>query len=580
MIRDLIEKVVNRTDFNIEHPEDFSHGDYSTNVAMVLGKANKENPKALAEQIKAEIEKVLEQSQNKDIEKVEVAGPGFINFYLSKAFFRKSILEVLEKKNQFGKGDKYKNQIWAIEYASPNPNKAMHLGHMRNSITGVAVCNILESNSANVIREMVDNNRGIAIAKVMWGYLVSGRIDEKRIEDIEYWKSNKNEWHTTESINEKPDRFADRMYVVGSMECEDSEVENRVRKLVIDWEAGDDAVRDLWATVLNFSYIGQTQTLGRLGARFDYVWHESDHFQAGKEFVVKGLKSGIFKKTEDGAVLTDLGDFGLTDTIVEKKDGTALYITQDLALTELKKNKHKADKMVWVIGPEQSLAMQQMFAVCEQLGIGKREEFSHIAYGYVSIKGQGKMSSRAGNVAYADDLLDEIKNKVQMIMTDRVVGNDLDSISEKIAKGVVVFEMLKMGRMKDVAFDFEKALSFEGDSGPYLQYSVTRAHSALRKADEKGIFAALSADDLEITDLEKMLYRFPEVVARAGEEFAPQIVTTYLTELAGLFNSWYGNHVIVSDEDNSPYRVALTKAFTIVMENGLSILAIPVPDRM
>lgn len=590
MIRQKIEKLIRgalnnlgieEVSFVVEHPAEFDKGDYATNIALVLSKKLGKNPKQIAEELSVEIQKFVDTDE--DLQKIEVAGPGFINFYLTKDFFKKSISEILDKGNEYGKNGKlFTNQIWAVEYASPNPNKAMHLGHMRNTVTGVTICNLLESNGAKVIREMVDNDRGIAIAKLMWGYLVGGKKFKEDFKDISYWHEHKNEWLTPTDTGEKPDRFADRMYVIGAEEFNNEDNEKSIRRMVVDWEAKDPIVWDLWSTVLSWVHDGQGQTLKRLGASFDYVWHEHEHYEDGKKYVEKGLKEGIFQKLEDGAIVTNLGSKGLTDTIVQKNDGTALYITQDIALTELKKKKHNADKMVWVIGPEQSLAMQQLFAVCEQLGIAEAGwlNFKHISYGYVSIKGQGKMSSRAGNVVYADDFLDEVKNKVKDIIKDRVESDQIEIISENIAKGVVTYEMLKMGRTKDTAFDFDNALSFEGDSGPYLQYAVTRAHSVLHKADVENITLAVTADDFEITNLEKMLYRFPEVVERAGEDFAPQLVTTYITELAGVFNSWYGNHVIVSGEDNSPYRVALTKAFTHVMQNGLSILAIPVPSKM
>lgn len=564
--------------FAVEHPADLSKGDYSTNASLVFAKTLGRNPvefaNALVERIKLE--------PSSDIAKVETAGPGFINFTLSPLFFNKKVKEVVEKGKGFGKNEKQKNQVWAVEYASPNPNKAMHLGHMRNTITGVSLCNLLEAEGATVVREMVDNNRGIAIAKLMWGYLVGAKKDGARVEDISYWQTHKDEWRGDISV----DFSVDDMYIKGSVECEDPEQEKNVRDLVVKWEAKDAMVWDLWKTVLDFSYEGQRHTLERLGAHFDYVWHEHEHYEEGKRYVEEGLQKGIFKQLEDGAILTDLEAFGLSDTIVQKSDGTSLYITQDLALTDLKKKKHKAHHQVWVIGPEQSLALQQLFAVCEQLGIGKREEFTHVSYGYVTIKGQGKMSSRAGNVIFADDLLDLIKEKTEEIMKDRLKdhleGEDKSVIAEKIALGAAIYEMLKAGRTKDIAFDLEAALSLDGDSGPYLQYAHTRALSVLRKAKDAGITPDIESElVLGDSELVRKLYRYPEIIHEAATLFAPQQVVTYLTELASAFNNFYAHNQIVTESDSSSgKRVALVAAFAIVMQNGLEVLGIKVPERM
>lgn len=564
--------------FIIEHPADLVFGDYSTNVALTFGKKLKKSPMdfatRLADLMRAHLPEMVQH--------IEVARPGFINFHLAPKFFEESVKEILERGDDFGKTTIAKDQKWAVEYASPNPNKAMHLGHLRNVITGVSFNNILEANGATVIRDMVDNNRGIAIAKLMWGYLVAGKKDGVRVEDISYWQAHQDEWHTPESVGKKGDMFADGWYVKGSSESEDSEQEIKVRKLVVDWENKDEATWDLWRIVLSFAHQGQKQTLDRLGAKFDHVWHEHEHYEKGKSYVAEGLEKGIFKKLEDGAILTDLESFGISDTIVQKKDGTSLYITQDLALTDLKKKKYHADHLVWVIGPEQSLALQQLFAVCDQLGIGKREEFLHINYGYVSIKGQGKMSSRAGNVVYADDVLDEMKAKAKGIMKERVSEGDIDSIAEIIAKGAIVYEILKAGRNKDIAFDMEAALSFEGDSGPYLQYAHTRALSILRKAEEQGIKIDLESDlPFPESALAKKIYRLPGVFEEAFNIQASQQIVTYLTDLSATFNSFYAHTPILVDGDPaSGKRLALVAAFAIVMKNGLAVLGIPVPERM
>ncbi len=564
----------------LEHPAELSHGDYSTNVSLAYAKAAGKNPRALAEEIVAELTK----DKPAEVETVDIAGPGFINFHLSEQFFIQETKEILSKKETFGNTKQFSGQTWAIEYASPNPNKAMHLGHLRNVLTGVSLCRIIEANGAKVIREMVDNNRGIAIAKLMWGYLVSAKKDGARVTDIAYWSEHQDEWQTPEDLGMRPDRFVDELYVKGATEAEDPEIEKLVRDLVVRWEAKDAVVWKLWEKVLSYAYDGQKKTLARLGATFDFVWHEHEHYQTGKDYVEKGLKEGVFKKLEDGAILSNLESMGLTDTVVVKKDGTALYITQDLALTDLKKKKHKADKMLWIIGPEQALAMNQLFAICEQLGVGKREEFMHVPYGYMSIKGEGKMSSRKGNVMYLDDVIDEAKEKIAAIMAERIPAEELSKAAETIAHAAIAFGILKAGRMTDMAFDLSEALRLEGDTGPYLDYSAVRAMSVVEKAKKEGLteFNFSPSEGYAVSNLERILYRFPEVVERAGADLSPSTIANFLIELAANFNAFYASGQIIDmgDANTSLYKVALAEAFAATMKNGLYLLGIDVPERM
>ncbi len=563
-------------DVHLEHPDILDHGDYATNVALALAKSAAKSPKAIAEELKTEIEKDLP----KEISKVEVAGPGFLNFYLSREFFAESVGDILKDKDTFGLGDIYKDETWEIEYASPNPNKAMHLGHLRNVVTGLAVSNIVEAVGAKVIRDMVDNNRGIAIAKLMWGYLKFARKEESTSSEIGYWRDHKDLWFTPDEKGIRPDRFVDDLYVKGSEDAKDPEISKTVRGLVVAWENRDSLVWELWKHVLQYSYDGQKMTLDRLGAKFDYVWHEHEHYEKGKQYVKEGLAKGVFEKLEDGAILTRLFSYGLSDTIVEKNDGTALYITQDIALTDLKKKKFNADKQVWIIGPEQSLAMKQVFAVCDALGIGKFSDFIHIPYGYMSIKGKGKMSSREGTVIYIDEVINESKEIVRAKIKEGFTDDEREEIAEKVAVGAVKFSLLKVSRMGDISFDFDTSLDFNGDSGPYLQYALVRSFAISDKAESLGIKASSDNPFEEAILLEKILYRFPEIVEKAATFYEPTAIATYLVELVSAFNRFYAENTIVSDAPDSPYRVAITEAFGTVMERGLRLLGIPVLEKM
>ena len=576
MIKDQLEKILG---FGVEATENSEFGDYTANVAMIRAKEGKENPKELAEKIVEE----LKENHNLEsiIEIIEVAGPGFINFWLKTDVLISNMIQIDGEKEKYGTSDLAKGKTWGIEHTSPNPNKSMHLGHLRNNVTGMAIANLAEAIGAKVIRDCVDNDRGIAIAKLMWGYLKFAKKGDQKV-DIGYWFDHQEEWQTPDELKLRPDRFVDQLYVKGSMDFEaDKDVEEKIRKLVVDWEAEEPKVWALWKKVLDYSYQGQELTLKRLGNKWDTVWHEHEHYKAGKDLIDLGLTKGIFKKLDDGVVITDLSKYKLPDTVVIKSDGTALYITQDLALTRLKKDKFKADKLFWVIGPEQSLAMQQMFAVCEQLGIGHVKDFKHLAYGYMSIKGQGKMSSRLGNVIYIDDLLNLAKGKVKKIMD----GSDFDvdkieEISETVGVGAVKYSILKVGRLQDAAFDINESVSVEGNSGPYIQYTIARTNSVLVKVKGKRSKVKGSKDiNEEESVVLRSLIKFPEVIESAALNYSPNLLCNYLYDLASKYNTFYNKHKIIGSE-NKEFRLILTAACGQVLKNGLKLLGIESPERM
>ena len=582
MVKHQLEKILG---FEVEPTENLAFGDYTSNVAMQRAKEEDKNPHELAE----ELVKDLQEKNNLTniIDKIEVAGPGFINFWLKHDVLIDNLMQIASEKEKFGLSDSGKGKIWAIEHTSPNPNKAMHLGHLRNNVTGMAIANLAEAIGYKVIRDCIDNDRGLAIAKLMWGYLKFAKKDGGEASDVDYWFDHQDEWQTPEDLKLRPDRFVDQLYVKGAQDFEQNkDVEEEVRNLVVDWEANDSKNRALWKKVLDYSYLGQELTLERLDNIWDKVWHEHEHYNAGKKLVELGLTKGIFKKLPDGAVVTDLSEYKLTDTIVIKSDGTALYITQDLALTMLKKETFKADKIFWVIGPEQSLAMQQMFAVCEQLGIGKMNDFTHLPYGYMSIKGQGKMSSRTGNVVYIDELLDLAKGKVKKIMDGTTIKEaEVEKISEMVGVGAVKYSILRVGRLQDMAFDINESVSVEGNSGPYLQYTTARCNSVLNKSNKQ---ISESANKLKIENWKleieeevvlRTLSRFPEVIVTAAKSYSPNLLCNYLYDLAQKFNTFYNKDKIIGSENES-FRLSLTAGVGQVLKNGLKLLGIESPERM
>ncbi len=545
----------------LEHPTVEEHGDYSTNISLKL---------------KIPAQKIVDKLPESKNWTVSVAGQ-FINFKLSPELLVEQINAIDEN---FGRNDWGKGQTWLLEHTSPNPNKAMHLGHLRNNLTGMAIGNLWEFSGVKVIRDCIDNDRGIAICRLMWGYLKFARRDKTESVDLNYWFEHQDEWSTPDEAGVRPDRFVDELYVKASEDFKNNkDTEEKVRQMVVAWESDEPKNRALWERVMNYSHSGQELTLKRLGSKWDWVWHEHEHYQMGKDIVEIGLKREIFKKSE-GAIVTDLEKYNLPNTVVIKSDGTALYITQDLALTKLKREKFQPDKIFWVIGPEQTLALKQLFAVCEQLGFGTVADYTHIPFGWMSIKGQGKMSSRLGTVVYIDELIDMAKDEII-----KIGGEQRRETAEQVAIGAVKYSTLRVGRIMDTAFDFKESLNFEGDSGPYLQYTFARAKSVLRKSSVTGHSSLVINDKWQMTSEElsilRWIYRFPEVVELAAKNYAPNLICSYLFELAKRFNNFYNNCPIISDDKALTYnRLLLTSSCSQVLKNGLYLLGIEALEKM
>jgi arginyl-tRNA synthetase len=559
---------------NLEFSSRPEFGDYTSNAAL-----GSKNPREEALKITELLQK--DKSLNDIVEKIDIAGSGFINFHLSTKALTTNLSRVLDQKENYGKSEAKKGQTWLIEHTSPNPNKAMHLGHLRNNVLGMSISNLWENVGVKVIRDDIDNNRGIAIAKLMWGYLRFANKNNDSDLDINYWFEHQDEWNTPKDLGIRPDRFVDDLYSKASVDFKNEEVEKKVRQMVIDWEANDEKTWALWKLILSYSYEGQEMTLKRLGNIHDKVWHESDHYKEGKEIVDEGLKKGIFKKGEGGAIVTDLKKYKLPDTVVIKSDGTALYITQDLALTKLKKKTFHPNHLYWVIGPEQSLALKQLFAVCEQLGIGNLDEFTHIAFGYMSIKGKGKMSSRTGNVVYIDDLLDDSIAEVKEKIKGEFTNEEKQKISEEVGIGAVKYSILKVGRLQDIAFDINESISFEGNSGPYLQYTYARTESVLNKSNKKPVI--LSKVEGSFVEEELLILRtlsqFEQVVEDSAIKYSPNILCEYLYRLASSYNTFY-NKVKIIGSEKEEFGLALTMATGQVLKNGLTLLGIASPEKM
>ena len=545
-------------------PRDGTHGHVSTSVAIQHAGKEQSSPRGIAEHIAPTLESL------KYVSSVEILDPGFLNIRFNNDFLGKVLQET--EQDVFGTNQNLKGQVWRIEHTSPNPNKAMHIGHLRNNAIGMFLVRLCEYNGGKVVSEMVDNNRGIAMAKVMWGFLISMKKDQDTPTDISYWSTHKDAWFSSKEKGMSPDLFVHFCYIKGEEASENKQDEREIRDLVVRWEQGDDVVLNLWRHMLSYAYEGQERTLSRLCNRFDVVWHEHDHYTQGKRYVEEGLKKGVFETVEDGAVKTTLEQYGLSDTIVLKRDGTSLYITQDIALTDLKK-KAGGERMLWVVGVDQSLAMRQMFAVCEQLGIGSLKEFTHVSYGYVGLKdekGFKKMSSRKGTVVLIDDIIDETKKVIQK----RFVADGKkpqEALSESLARSAALFSMLRVERNQDIRFDTTSVTDMKGHSAIYCLYTLVRAKSVLKKGE------VCSLDDptiLNTIPLVATLCMFSFVLQRAQDDFSAHHLAQYAFDVCSEFNTWYASEHILDGSASEPTKIYIVRSFVRTLEKVLALLGV------
>lgn len=549
---------------NLEHPEELSNGDYSCNIAMILAKQVSQNPRELAEKIVAEI---LER-QPKEVEKVEVAGPGFINFYLSPEFFVLQNKEILKADKKFGSSKIGKGKKVVVEYSSPNIAKPFTIGHLRSTVIGDAIANILDFSGYKVIR---DNHLGD------WGTQFG-----KLIVAIKKWSSI-----TEIQKSKSPIKDLVALYVKFHDEAEkDATLEDEARNWFTKLEQKDKEAKKIWEICVKLSMKEFEKIYKRLGVKFDTAYGESFFDDKMKDVIEDVKKLGIAKESE-GAYLVFFENDKYPPMMLLKKDGSSIYALRDLAADKFRKNKYGKDTIIInEVGMEQTLHFQQLAETEKLLGYIKGGDRIHVAHGFYRFP-EGKMSTRKGNGIWLDEVLDEAIEKAGAFNKDT---------AEVVGVGAIKFNDLKRESSRDIIFNWDEILDLKGDSGPYLQYSYARAKSILRKAKEEKIKKVdwkkvlndkspsqikSQFDGASITMLEKILYRFPEVVERAGKEYSPHYIATYLIELASSFNNFYGKGKIVDKTDTeSSYKVALTEAFSIVLKNGLGLLGIQAPEKM
>ncbi|MBR5455564.1 MAG: arginine--tRNA ligase [Bacteroidaceae bacterium] len=516
---------------------------------------------------------------------------GFLNIAISPSYWIE-LLKKIDSTEKWGTtAVTEESPLVMVEYSSPNTNKPLHLGHIRNNLLGYALSNIIAANGNKVVKTNIVNDRGIHICKSMlawqkWGNgetpASSGKKGDHLIGDY-YVAFDK---HYKAELNELMEK---------GMTKEEAEAASplmaEAREMLVKWEAGDKEVRALWEKMNNWVYEGFDETYKRLGVDFDKIYYESDTYLIGKETVLSGLEQGKFYRREDGSVWADLTENGLDEKLLLRSDGTSVYMTQDIGTAQLRFRDYPIDKMVYVVGNEQNYHFQVLSLLLDRLGFSWGKGLVHFSYGMVELP-EGKMKSREGTVVDADDLMDE------MIRTARETSEELGGklkdmpeeekaeISRIIGLGALKYFMLKVDARKNMLFNPKESIDFNGNTGPFIQYTYARTRSIERKADEAGIDIAKASAPAAISEKEcgiiRMLNEFPNVVKQVGTDYSPSGIANYAYELAKEYNQFYHDFSILREEndDVKAFRILLTRNVGRVIKTAMNLLGIEVPERM
>jgi len=603
-LKRIIQKIIETdVDFDIEHPADLENGDYSTNIAMVLAKKVGKNPRELAEEIVKKIQEIVRVEKQDPavnpvdyIEKVEVAGPGFINFYLEKSFFVSEIQKILHFENNFGRNKFLNGKTILMEYTDPNPFKQFHIGHLMSNAIGEAIARIFEWNGAKVNRLCYGGDVGPHVAKTIWGMKqmragfpqdTDSLSDKTKFLGDSYVLGDKS--YTESENNDNKDGILD------NVKAEIDEINKKVYQLFDDTKANDDHdVETYFQKGKTWSLQHFDEIYKKLGTNFDKQIFESLTFGIGEK-IIRDNTPGVFELSE-GAIIYRGEEEGLHTRVFINSLGLPTYESKDIGLAHFKEDEiaHKLGKFdvsVIITANEQKEYFKVVLAALNKISPEIAKKTKHFSHGMMKFS-EGKMSSRKGNVVTGESLI----NDVEEMVAEKIVDRDFDKesaekVKQEIAIGAIKYSILKNAIGRDIVFDPKTSISFEGDSGPYLQYTYTRAKSVVEKANNQGtkVVDILKNEDgslkfdfseYDLTSLEKKIYRFPEVVEKSYREFAPQQIVTFTTEIASDFNTFYANTQILDGGDLEEYKVAIAKATMYVLQNSMTILGIKAPDRM
>ena len=541
-----------------------------------------------------------EQTAQEIGEYLQANEPAIAAFNVIKGFLNLTIAssEWIELLNMIHADERYgimaadaDSPLVMIEYSSPNTNKPLHLGHVRNNLLGNALANIIMANGNKVVKTNIVNDRGIHICKSMLAWKLYGNGE------------------TPESSGKKGDHLVGDYYVsfdkhykaeIASlmekgMTKEEAEVAsplmNEAREMLVKWEAGDPEVRALWAMMNNWVYAGFDETYRKMGVGFDKIYYESDTYLEGKEKVMEGLEKGFFYKKEDGSVWADLTGEGLDHKLLLRADGTSVYMTQDIGTAKLRFADYPIDKMIYVVGNEQNYHFQVLSILLDKLGFEWGKSLVHFSYGMVELP-EGKMKSREGTVVDADDLMEEMiatakETSQELGKLDGLTQEEADDIARIVGLGALKYFILKVDARKNMTFNPKESIDFNGNTGPFIQYTYARIQSVLRKAAENGIVIPEQLPlGVELSEKEEgliqMVADFAAIVKQAGTDYSPSVIANYTYDLVKEYNQFYHDFSILREENEAVkiFRIALSANVAKVVRLGMCLLGIEVPARM
>ena len=515
---------------------------------------------------------------------------GFLNITVEPKFWLGVLDHIHATKNYGFKTADDNSELVMIEYSSPNTNKPLHLGHVRNNLLGYSLSRIMQANGYKVVKTNIVNDRGIHICKSMlawqkWGNGATpestGKKGDHLIGDF-YVAFDKHYKAEVKALEEK------------GMTKEEAEAASplmqEAREMLRRWEAGDEEVRSLWRTMNSWVYAGFDETYKRLGVDFDKIYYESQTYLEGKEKVLEGLEKGIMYRKEDNSVWADLTADGLDHKLLLRSDGTSVYMTQDIGTAKLRYQDYPIDKMIYVVGNEQNYHFQVLSLLLDKLGFKWGKDLVHFSYGMVELP-EGKMKSREGTVVDADDLMDAMVQNAKEMSAEMGKLQDLpqeeaDKISAIIGLGALKYFILKVDPRKNMTFNPKESIDFNGNTGPFVQYTYARIQSVLRKAADKQVSETFDASAVALNDKEISLIQrladFPAIVAEAGRIYSPALVANYVYELVKEYNQFYHDYKILGEEnaDLRGFRLTLSRTVGDIIRQGFWMLGIEVPERM
>ena len=524
---------------------------------------------------------------------------GFLNLTIASATWIE-LLNEIQADEQYGLMQVTDaSPLVMIEYSSPNTNKPLHLGHVRNNLLGNALANIVAANGNKVVKTNIVNDRGIHICKSMlaWKKYGNGETPEtsgKKGDHLvgDYYVSF--DKHYKAEVKELMAKFTAQGMSDDEAKAKaeaESPLMQEAREMLVKWEAGDPEVRGLWEMMNNWVYAGFDETYKKMGVSFDKIYYESNTYLEGKEKVMEGLEKGFFYKKEDGSVWADLTAEGLDHKLLLRGDGTSVYMTQDIGTAKLRFADYPINKMIYVVGNEQNYHFQVLSILLDKLGFEWGKSLVHFSYGMVELP-EGKMKSREGTVVDADDLMEEMiatakETSQELGKLDGLTQEEADDIARIVGLGALKYFILKVDARKNMTFNPKESIDFNGNTGPFIQYTYARIQSVLRKAAESGIVIPEQIPaGIELSEKEEgliqMVADFAAVVKQAGEDYSPSIIANYTYDLVKEYNQFYHDYSILREENEAVkvFRIALSVNVAKVVRLGMNLLGIEVPSRM